>query len=1131
MTRFAGIPPIAEPDLPEIGRGSRRDAALWSGPGRRFASAVAVSSTLVSSAIAAATFAAAPVRAQQARTQARPPAAAIDTGSLGQLQYRYIGPEGNRADAVAGVPGDALTFYAGAASGGVWKTTDGGVHWSPIFDEQNAQSIGSLAVAPSDPNIVWAGTGEPFIRSHISLGNGIYRSTDAGKTWMPMGLERTGRLARIAIDPSNPDIVLVAAQGHSYGPQPERGVFRTLDGGRTWERVLFVNDSTGAIDVVMDPTNPRILYAATWQLAIHTWGRESGGPGSGIWKSTDGGTTWKRLTGHGLPEHPMGKIGLAVAASDPDRVYALIETGDGVPWHGEETDTGELWRSDDAGDTWRMVTADRDLTGRGAYYTRMAVMPDDEDEAYFLSAAWSKTLDGGEHIISFTTFDQVPGGDHHDIWIDPTDGNRMIVSHDGGVSITQNRGRSWFRVQLPIAQIYHVTVDNAIPYRVYGNRQDGPSAMGPSNSRYGIIPRAAWTTVGGGESGWATPDTVDDNIVWSSASGFGSVSGIVSRYDRRTQQIHTVEVWPEPSIGRPAKDVKYRFVWTFPLTISPNDHNRVYVGSQYVHVTTDGGNSWSVISPDLTRNDTSRMGISGGLTPDNIGVEYSGVVFAIAESPIQAGLIWAGTNDGKVHVTRDAGATWEDLTANLPGLPDWGTIANIEPSRWNAGTAYLSVDGHQAGNFDPWLYRTSDFGRTWKLIVDGIPKSTLSYTHIIREDPVRRGLLYAGTENGLYASFDDGDHWQPLQMNLPHSPVYWLTVQPHFNDLVVATYGRGFWILDDLTPLQQATPQVLASDAHLFAPRPAYRFRGIEGPYTPDADPTVGQNPTYGASIHFWLKSAPAKPDSSIDVRIADATGKVLRTIRTTPKQGINRVWWDLNEDASKTVKMRTSPRFATGVRVGDDGTRASPDIAPVSLLVPPGTYTVRVTLAGTEFTQPLQVLKDPNSDGTVQTIAQQQPVLHGLRDDLDNVADMVNGLELVRAQLQTLVRTLAADSTAGAAGSADGTNKDLRAAADSLGEKLMDVESELAQLRQTGRGQDVIRWPMMLGAQINYLSGDVGSSDFAPTTQQQEVARILHERAQAVRARFDAMIKGEVASFNDLLRRRGIGGLVSVVT
>jgi photosystem II stability/assembly factor-like uncharacterized protein len=757
-------------------------------------------------------------------------APAIDAALYARLQYRYLGPEGNRLPAVAGVPGDPLTYYAGAASGGIWKTTDGGVNWSPIFDAQPVSSIGALAVAPSDPNVVWAGTGESFIRSHISVGWGIWKSTDAGKTWTKMGLEQTGRIARIAVDPRNPDVAFVAALGHAYGPQPERGIFRTTDGGKSWEKVLFVNDSTGAIDVVMDPGNSRILYAATWQLEIHTWGRTSGGRGSGIWKSTDGGSTWKRLEGNGLPAKPFGKVGLAIARSNPNRVYALIETSDGVPLPGFEAERGELWRSDDAGANWQVVSYDRQLAGRTQYYSRMVVAPDNADEAYFVAGNFSKSLDGGASTID-VAFPGVPGWDHHDIWIDPGNGNRMVVGSDCCVSVSVNRGQTWLRNSLPVAQMYHVTTDNQIPYWVYGNRQDGPSAKGPSNSVTsgifgpGNIARGMWSTVGGGESGWATPDPEDPNLVWSSASGSGAGGGIVVRYDAGTRTLRNVEVWPEAPFGTPAKDVKYRFVWNAPLTISPHDHNKIYVGSQFVHVTSNGGQSWQVISPDLTRNDKTKQGVSGGLTPDNIGVEYAGVVFAIAESRVTAGLLWAGSNDGLVHLSRDGGKSWSNLTANLPNLVEWGTIANIEPSRYDAGTAYLTVDGHQANNRDPWVYKTSDYGRNWRLITGGLEKTPVSYAHVVREDPVRRGLLYLGTEGGLYVSFDDGEHWQPLQTNLPHAPVYWITVQEHFNDLVVATYGRGIWILDDMTPLQQLGTDIAAKPVHLFTPRPAYRFR------------------------------------------------------------------------------------------------------------------------------------------------------------------------------------------------------------------------------------------------------------------------------------------------------------------
>src|SRR5688572_6398140 len=556
-----------------------------------------------------------------------------------QLRYRYIGPVGNRVSAVVGIPGDPNVYYAGAASGGIWKTTDGGINWESIFDGFDVSSIGALAVARSNPNIVWAGTGEPHIRSHVSVGNGVYKSTDAGRTWKLMGLGESGRVGRIVIHPTNPDVVYIAAQGHSYGPQQQRGVFRTRDGGRTWERVLFVDENTGAIDVAMDPANPNKLFAATWQLLIRTWGRESGGPGSGIHMSTDGGTTWTRLRGNGLPVHTLGKIDVAIAPSNPNRVYALIETGDGVPYKGQPTDDGELWRSEDGGVNWKVVSYDRNLACRQPYYTRMIVAPDNPDEAYFMCASFSRTLDGG---VTNRTATQAggstqampmgpplatPGGDQHDMWIDPTNPNRMINGNDQNVAISTSRAHSWLRVNLPIAQMYHVTVDTRVPYYVYGNRQDGPSYRGPSNSRTGgTIQRSEWHGVLGGESGFATPDPVDTNVIWSSASGSGARGGIVVRLDARNRHGQNVEVWPLSTGGHPAENLRYRFIWNFPILLSPHDHRKLYTASQHVHVTTNGGRTWRVISPDLTRNDKSKQGMSGGLTPDNIGVEYGGTL-------------------------------------------------------------------------------------------------------------------------------------------------------------------------------------------------------------------------------------------------------------------------------------------------------------------------------------------------------------------------------------------------------------------------------------------------------------------------------------------------------------------------
>jgi photosystem II stability/assembly factor-like uncharacterized protein len=1040
------------------------------------------------------------------------------------LRYRYIGPVGNRTTSIVGVPGQPYVYYAGSASGGIFKTTDGGIHWEAIFDGQPVSSIGSLQIAPSDPNVIWAGTGEAWIRSHISVGAGIYKSTDAGKTWKLMGLEKTGRIGHIAIDPKNPDIVLACALGHAYGPQPERGVFRTTDGGKTWDRVLFTDENCGCSDIAMDPNNPRVLLAGMWPLEIHTWGRESGGPGSGLFMSRDEGATWKKLTGHGLPTRTTGKFALAIARSNSNRVYALIETGDGLPYKGQETDRGKLWRSEDGGENWRLVSYDRSLGGRPHYYFRVAVSPENENEAYFLTAGYAVSLDGGETTRGGGGgggFAGSPGGDNHDIWIDPTDANRMAVANDSGVSLSVNRGRTWQRIQLPNGQIYHVTTDSQIPYYVYGNRQDGPSYRGPSRTGAGGfggggfgggIPRSAWIGVAGGESGWATPDPVDNNIIWSSASGSGSVGGIVEVFNLKTGQARSVEVWPDQVNGSTAADLKYRFVWTMPLTISPHDHTKVYVGSQFVHQTTDGGNSWQVISPDLTLNDKSKQGFSGGLTGDNIGVEYAGVVFAISESPKEAGVIWAGTNDGIVQITRDGGKNWTNVTKNIPNMLSWGTVSNIEASRYDAGTAYITVDGHQVNNRDPFIYKTTDYGRTWKAITNGIPHTMLSYAHCVREDPTRQGLLYVGTEGGLFVSYDDGANWQPLQNNLPRAPVYWITVQEHFNDLVISTYGRGFWILDDISPIQQMTADVLNSPAHLFTVHPAYRFRGITVPYASSDDPVAGQNPPYGASINYYLKAAP-KADPSI--KIVDVEGKTVRTIRGTRTVGINRVWWDLRTEQSKEVRLRTSPLYAPEVRLNAEGWRPLPEGGRMNVLVPPGTYTVKLSVDGQELSQPLVVRKDPNSGSSEEDVQKQTAMLFELRKDLESAADMVNQIESIRGQLENLKGLLRG-------------NADVRTAADDLDKKLTDIEDNLIQRKFTGQGQDTVRYPPKLISKINYLAGGVSNGDYPPNTQQQEVHAMFKAQLSSLRKRLDDVVGTDLGGFNRMLREKNIGNVIA---
>ena len=1090
-------------------------------------SAVALIALLASAASSAAQQQQQPAtrraEAQRATTQQVVPVQFDAQTVASQLQYRYIGPVGNRVSAVVGIPGDPNVYYAGAASGGIFKTTDGGISWASIFDSFNVSSIGALAVARSNPDIVWAGTGEPHIRSHVSVGNGVYKSTDAGRTWKLMGLEESGRVGRIVIHPTNPDIVYIAAQGHSYGPQQQRGVFRTRDGGATWERVLFVDENTGAIDLAMDPSNPNKLFAATWQLLIRTWGRESGGPGSGIHVSHDGGSTWTRLKGNGLPIFTVGKIGLGISQSNPNRVYALIETGDGVPYKGQPTDNGELWRSEDGGVNWKVVSYDRNLACRQPYYTRMIVAPDNPDEAYFMCASFSRTLDGG---VTNRTATQgggsaqampmgpplaTPGGDQHDMWIDPTNPNRMINGNDQNVAISVSRARSWLRVNLPIAQMYHVTVDTRVPYYVYGNRQDGPSYRGPSNSRSGgTIPRSEWHGVLGGESGMATPDPVDTNVIWSSASGSGARGGIVVRLDARNRHGHNVEVWPLSTGGHPAENLRYRFIWNFPILLSPHDHRKLYTASQHVHVTTNGGRSWRVISPDLTRNDKSKQRMSGGLTPDNIGVEYGGTLMAIAESRVRRGVLWAGSNDGKVHVTRDSGTTWRDVTPPLPERAAWGSVKSIEPSPFDAGTAYLTVDAHQEGNFEPWVFRTRDYGQTWDMIVSGLPKSPVGWANAIIADRVRRGLLYLGLENALYVSFDDGDSWQRFNNNLPPAPIYGFAIQEHFNDLVIATYGRGFWILDDLTPLQRLTPTVMAADAHLFAPRAAYRFRSRPANYMTTDDPSAGDNPPYGAAINYWVNSAPS---AQVTIEVLDSARKVVRTWTERARAGLNRAYWDLEADAHAAPRLKTKPLHNEEFEMGSDGTRAAPGFGNFNILMPPGRYTVRLTVNGTPYTQPLEVRKDPNNLATLADIRDQVRLLSSMQRDHAAATEMVKTMEDVRAQLQVLQGTLPNSSAVA----------EIRAANDSIMDKFTDLEGRILDLRMTGRGQDGVRWPVQLAGQIGYLAGTVASSDFAPTTQQREVAALLAKETRDVHAALQALMTKDLAEHNARLRARGL--------
>jgi photosystem II stability/assembly factor-like uncharacterized protein len=741
------------------------------------------------------------------------------------LKYRNIGPAaGGRVSRATGVPGNPLIYYAATASGGVWMSSDGGTTWKSVFDDQPVSSIGSIAVAPSDPNVVYVGSGEANIRGNVGAGNGIYKTTDGGKTWTHVW-DQEGQIGTMVVHPKNADIAFAAVLGHAFGPNPERGVYRTRDGGKTWQQVLKKDSDTGASDVAIDPSNPNVLFAGFWQARRFPWDMQSGGPGSGLYVSRDGGDTWKQIKEHGLPDGVWGKVGVAVAPSDSTRVYALIEA-----------EKGGLFRSDDGGDSWELVSANRALRQRAWYYTTLTVHPANPNEVWFPQVPMLKTIDGGK------TIEYAKGivhGDNHDLWFDPADPKRMIVANDGGVNVSRNGGASWYAPPLPISQFYHVAADNRRPYHVAGAMQDLGTAQGPSDNLAGGIHLTDWHEVGGGEAGHVYSDPSDPNIVYA-----GEYLGIITRYDDRTKASRNVSAWPENPSGFGGEQMKYRFQWTAPISGSPFDPKVVYHGAQVIFRTRDGGQKWDVISPDLTRNDKSKQKWAGGpITGDNTGVETYGTVFAIAESPKQKGLIWAGSDDGLVHVTTDDGKSWKNVTASMPGFPEWGTVSMIEPSPFDANTAYVVVDAHRLDDMHPYLYATTDLGQTWRRLDGELAPNV--YLHAVREDPKKRGQLYLGTERGVMYSPDHWQNWKPLQLNLPTVAVHDLVVKD--DNLVLATHGRSLWILDDLAPIRAYDDKIATEPLYLFTPETATRWRygsnnwGTRGTFS---------NPPHGAAIY-----------------------------------------------------------------------------------------------------------------------------------------------------------------------------------------------------------------------------------------------------------------------------------------
>jgi photosystem II stability/assembly factor-like uncharacterized protein len=1057
-----------------------------------------------------------------------------DTAALGALVWRNLGPQrGGRSVAVAGSAARPQEYYMGTTGGGVFKTSDGGENWTPVSDRYFGGTIGAIAVSESNPDIVYVGGGEFPIRGNVSHGDGVYKSTDAGRTWSYVGLVETRQISKIRIHPRNPDIVYVAALGPVFGPSPHRGIYKSTDGGKSWNKLLFRNDTTGAVDLSMDPSNPEVLYAGLWTAYRKPWQLVSGGSGSGMLKSTDGGRSWKELTRNpGMPAGIIGNVGVSVSPANPRRVYALIEA-----------DSGGVFRSDDGGDSWTRVNADRNLRQRAWYYSRIYADPQDENLVYASNTGFLRSRDGGKTWQGTSA----PHGDSHDAWIAPNNNQRMIESNDGGANVSSNGGRTWTDQDYPTAQFYHVTTTNHFPYRVCGAQQDNSTVCMPSRPVFGADLQDFYDA-GGGESGYIAVRPDNPDIMFA-----GSYGGLLTRKDTRTGTERNVNPWPLNPMGHDAKDAKYRFQWTFPIVISPHDPNTVYAGSSVIFKSTDEGSSWTAISPDLTRHDPATLGASGGpITKDQTSVEYYATVFTIAESPVEKGVIWGGSDDGLIHVTRDAGATWTNVTPK--DLPEWARISIIEASPHGKGTAYVAANRYQLNDYTPYLYKTNDYGKSWTRITSGIAAS--EFTRVIREDPVRAGLLYAGTERGVWVSFDDGAHWQRLQRNLPPVPVHDLAVKE--GDLVAATHGRAFWILDDLSVLRQYAAGLTDKDMQLFKPRDAYRttFGGFFfGPGGPASGPAAGLPPLTGwdgVVVNYWLK----RPGQKVTLEFLDAKGQVIRKLsseqdsvaradslriaaeragrdslsrrradslaalgvlpaslrpdttdvrqqqggwRYTPpprvpsRVGMNRFAWNLrSEDAAGFTGMI----FWAGGTAGP--------------VIPPGAYSVRITAGDQTATQTFNVLRDPRSSATPADLDAQYAFLVQVRDKTSEANNAVRTIRNVKAQL--------AERRGRAAGRAAALDK-LAAALES---QLSAIEEEIYQVKNRS-GQDPLNYPIKLNNQLAALAGVAASAEARPTAQSYEVFKLLAADLDVQLGRLSQLLSSGLAGVNAELGRLGL--------
>lgn len=1032
-------------------------------------------------------------------------AATYDPKLFNGLQWRSIGPlRGGRSTASTGSTSRPLEYYFGATGGGLWKTTDGGLTWRPVTDGQiQSSSVGAVAVAPSNPDVVYIGMGETELRGNIMQGDGVYKSNDAGKTWKHMGLTDTQAISRIRVNPTNPDILYVAALGHPYAPNTERGVFRSKDGGQTWQKILYKDDHAGAEDLCMDPNNPNVLYATIWDVYRTPWSLSSGGDRTGLWKTTDGGDHWTEITRNpGLPKGIDGKIGISVSGADSNRVYAIVEN-----------QNGGLFASDDAGATWKLVSDSRDIRQRAFYYSRVYADPKAKDTVYVLNVNFHKSTDGGK------TFRQLrpPHGDNHDLWIDPANPQRMIESNDGGASVSVNGGQTWTGEEYATAQLYHVAVTKDIPYHVCGAQQDSSTICVTSAGGGGRGGRGGGLTnysVGGGESGYIAPDPKNANIFYA-----GSQGALLTRFDRRDGYSKDVQVYPLFFSGENAGSLPERWQWTYPIVFSPVNPEVIYTSSQHLWKTIDEGHTWTQISPDLTRHDPKTLGDSGGpITHDQNGPEIYATIFTIAPSRKDEKTIWTGSDDGLVFITRDGGGKemshWQNVTP--PGMPDFGRISLIEASPHNPGGAYVAVKNYQNDDRKPYIFKTADYGKTWTKIVNGIPEN--DFVHAVREDPVRQGLLFAGTEHGIYVSFDDGGQWQSLRQNLPDTQVSDLLIQG--DDLVIATHGRSFYVMDDITPLRQVAGSMVTENLHLF--RPAAAVHNLST-----------------ARIDYYLE----KPAQKVQIDILDGSGKVVRSFTGTPaeaagrggrggrgaaasaeegapeegagggggrggrfggnapppdKAGLNRFTWDLRYPGAKSFE---------GMILWGGNTNG-----PVAV---PGNYEVRLTADGKTQTQRFAVEKDPRLDSvTIADLTAQFSLAMKIRDEVTQADEIVIAIRELKKQMDDRLKS--------------NSDAALKTAMDGLRTKLTAIEEDIYQVRNRS-SQDPLNFPIKLNNKIAALGSSVEHGDGKPTVAAYEVFDLLTKRLAEQQGRFDATVKTELPGVNRLLTQHGLKELVVV--